>query len=203
MSELEKYKERLELTLSGTNCGTFYHDFSKDLIQYDERSQQLLGLPPTTESFDDWVKVIHPDDRGIVSVIRKELANQKPHINISYRVLKKDKAIHIKVDSFIRYLRGKPHASYGLIQDVTALKEQQIELKRKNKELEDSTRRLRAALDEIKTLKGIIPICSYCHKIRDDEGAWNQLEAYLKKHSGADFSHGICPECFERELKKI
>ena len=50
-------------------------------------------------------------------------------------------------------------------------------------------------LDEIKVLQGIIPICSYCHSIRDDKGAWDQVEAYLSKHSDAKFSHGICPKC--------
>ena len=56
------------------------------------------------------------------------------------------------------------------------------------------------ALNEINTLKGIIPICSYCHKIRDDEGAWSQLEAYLSTHSEAEFSHGICPTCMTKAL---
>ena len=51
------------------------------------------------------------------------------------------------------------------------------------------------ALDEIKTLKGIIPICSYCHSIRDEEGAWDRVESYISKHSDAAFSHGICPKC--------
>ncbi len=46
-----------------------------------------------------------------------------------------------------------------------------------------------------KTLKGIIPICSYCHSIRDDQGAWDRVEAYLSKHSDAELSHGICPKC--------
>ena len=53
------------------------------------------------------------------------------------------------------------------------------------------------ALNEIKTLQGIIPICSYCHSIRNDEGAWDRLESYLSKHSEASFSHGICPKCIE------
>jgi len=52
-----------------------------------------------------------------------------------------------------------------------------------------------AALNEIKALQGIIPICSYCHSIRDDDGAWNRLEAYMSEHSEAQFSHGICPGC--------
>jgi len=57
---------------------------------------------------------------------------------------------------------------------------------------------LKEAINEIQTLKGIIPICSYCHSIRDDEGAWSQLEAYLSKHSEAMFSHGICPKCMAK-----
>lgn len=55
--------------------------------------------------------------------------------------------------------------------------------------------KLQAALDEVETLRGIIPICSYCKKIRDDKGLWNQLEAYISEHSEAKFSHGICPDC--------
>lgn len=51
------------------------------------------------------------------------------------------------------------------------------------------------ALDEVKTLKGIIPICSYCHSIRNEDEAWDRLESYLSKNSDAAFSHGICPKC--------
>ncbi len=56
---------------------------------------------------------------------------------------------------------------------------------------------LQKALDEIKTLKGIIPICSGCKKIRDDSGYWNRIESYIQKHSEAEFSHGMCPECLD------
>jgi hypothetical protein len=56
-------------------------------------------------------------------------------------------------------------------------------------------RDLDAAFAQIKTLRGIIPICSNCKKIRDDRGYWNQLEIYISKHSDADLSHGICPDC--------
>ena len=54
---------------------------------------------------------------------------------------------------------------------------------------------LHKALEEVKTLSGFLPICASCKKIRDDKGYWNQIEAYITKHSGAEFSHGICPEC--------
>jgi hypothetical protein len=54
---------------------------------------------------------------------------------------------------------------------------------------------LQQALAEIRTLQGMIPICAWCHKIRDDAGFWQQIEIYLQVHTQATFSHGICPEC--------
>jgi CheY-like chemotaxis protein len=71
--------------------------------------------------------------------------------------------------------------------------------------LADQAEELRKALDEIKTLSGIIPICATCKKIRDDNGYWNQVEVYIRNHSDASFSHGICPDCmakFEEQLLK-
>jgi CheY-like chemotaxis protein len=71
------------------------------------------------------------------------------------------------------------------------------------KHAEDS---LREALAEIKTLRGCIPICAWCKKVRNDEGCWDQLEAYISKHTDASFSHGLCPDCFEAhrtELDKL
>jgi response regulator RpfG family c-di-GMP phosphodiesterase len=65
---------------------------------------------------------------------------------------------------------------------------------------------LEAALADIKTLKGCIPICASCKKIRDDEGYWNQLESYISKHTDAIFTHGICPTCLEKartEMKEF
>jgi sigma-B regulation protein RsbU (phosphoserine phosphatase) len=57
---------------------------------------------------------------------------------------------------------------------------------------------LEATLAEIKTLKGLIPMCASCKKIRDDQGFWQQVEGYLMQHSQAEFSHGLCPECMEK-----
>lgn len=64
-------------------------------------------------------------------------------------------------------------------------------------------RELQEALASIKTMSGLVPICANCKKIRDDRGFWNQLEQYLTEHSDATFSHGICPECLQREFPEI
>jgi hypothetical protein len=70
------------------------------------------------------------------------------------------------------------------------------------KEAEEKQRNLVASLQEalakIKTLSGILPICASCKKIRDDRGYWNQVEAYVRDHSEAEFSHGICPHCAKK-----
>ena len=70
---------------------------------------------------------------------------------------------------------------------------------RKNVELIDTNRKLTEALETNKTLRGMIPICGYCKKIRDDRGFWDQVESFVSKHSEAKFSHGICPQCFEKD----
>ena len=57
---------------------------------------------------------------------------------------------------------------------------------------------LRSSIEQIKTLRGIVPICSGCKKIRDDSGYWQQVEAYVAKHTEAEFSHGLCPDCVQR-----
>ena len=57
---------------------------------------------------------------------------------------------------------------------------------------------LSQAFDQIKTLRGIVPICSGCKKIRDDQGFWQQVEVYVHDHTEAEFSHGLCPECLQR-----
>ena len=59
-------------------------------------------------------------------------------------------------------------------------------------------RQLQDALANIKTMRGLLPICAWCKKIRDDHGYWNQLEAYIGAHSDAEFSHGLCPECAQK-----
>ena len=53
----------------------------------------------------------------------------------------------------------------------------------------------KAVLDEVKTLRGLIPICAWCHKVRDDAGFWQRLETYLDANTDARFSHSICPSC--------
>jgi len=68
---------------------------------------------------------------------------------------------------------------------------------RAEEEKDQLIRGLKGALADVKQLTGLLPICSYCKKIRDDKDCWQQLETYISNHSEAMFSHGICPACYE------
>lgn len=66
------------------------------------------------------------------------------------------------------------------------------------KKVEERTQDLQESLEQVKVLSGLLPICSFCKKIRDDKGYWNQIESYIDKHSEAQFSHSICHECADK-----
>jgi len=82
-------------------------------------------------------------------------------------------------------------AMQALARQVMAL----LELRRVSAQMAD-------ALERVKTLHGLLPICAWCKRIRDDKGYWSQVEAYIHAHTGADFTHGICPDCFEKQRPK-
>jgi len=86
-----------------------------------------------------------------------------------------------------RELRARLHAGVRIVQLQQALLD-------RFRELED-------ALMRVKQLQGLLPICSYCKKIRNDRNYWEQVDAYVASHSEAHFSHGVCPDCYELHLK--
>ena len=91
----------------------------------------------------------------------------------------------------LRDREGNTTGLIGIGQDVTRSKHLEEE---RDKVIAE----LREALERIQTLRGLLPICSWCKKIRDDEGYWHQVEVYLREHSEAEFTHGICPDCMQK-----
>lgn len=109
-----------------------------------------------------------------------------------------DSAIEAANQGAFSYL-VKPYEIEQLLLNIRrAVEKRQAEVDR-----EELIRELRAALAKVKQLEGIIPICSYCKKIRNDKESWQQLEIYITEHSEALFSHGICPECFAIQMSEI
>ncbi len=101
--------------------------------------------------------------------------------------------------AFVHFLESLAQgigAALMRIQDYSSLKEAEQELRRKNADL-------RAYLDELQSLRGLIPICAQCKKIKDSSGYWRAVEEYLTKHPEADFTHGYCPDCRREILAEI
>jgi response regulator RpfG family c-di-GMP phosphodiesterase len=91
---------------------------------------------------------------------------------------------------------ARVHTHLKIRQLQQELQEANRQLEQRLEELNVRNEALLEALDTIKTLKGLIPLCAWCgRKIRDEEGNWVQMEAYITEHSEAEFSHTICPEC--------
>jgi PAS domain S-box-containing protein len=137
------------------------------------------------------------------------LLRRDPKWEAKYFNLKEENGLLIAGDAFLprlgengRYLSGTAARLFdaqgnvvGAIQsvrDITAAK-------RTEEERERLIVELKQALAEVRTLSGLLPICAQCKKIRDDRGYWNQIEVYLRDHTDANFSHGVCPDC-AREL---
>lgn len=118
----------------------------------------------------------------------KAMADGQVHIVERTMVINGEEKIYELVASPIKEADGKIPAVIELARDITARKAM-------DKGKERLILELQTALAKVKRLNGLLPICSYCKKIRDDRGYWNQIESYMRSHADVEFSHGICEEC--------
>lgn len=83
-----------------------------------------------------------------------------------------------------------------IIRDISDRKQAEAERERLILELQE-------AVANVKALRGLLPICAYCKKIRDDQGYWNQVELYIRRHTEVQFTHGVCPDCARRIVPDV
>jgi PAS domain S-box-containing protein len=190
---LKESEKRLDLALSGANEGIWDWDIIEDTIFLDHRYYAMAGYQPNEfpSTYDEILKRIHKDDVEQVRATNKEyMAGELHNFEPEFRFQRKDGSymwIQAK-GTLTREAGGNPIRFSGTQTDITRRKHAEIEKERLLKELQK-------ALENVKTLSGLLPICSACKKIRDDKGYWNQLESYIHDHSEAEFSHSLCPEC--------
>jgi PAS domain S-box-containing protein len=169
---------------------TFVSDSVK---RYGYLPEDLLGT--------NVMKIVYPEDRTkTIHRIKERRTGDRSTKSFETRLITKNQTA-VSFEVFIISAEGlySPKkfglrtflGTQGIARDIT-------ERKLADKEREKLISKLQEALDNIKTLKGLLPICANCKKIRDDEGYWNQIEAYIKDRSDAEFSHGICPDCAKK-----
>ena len=126
--------------------------------------------------------------------VRAAADRAQPHLILLTSKETKEDLVHGLAAGADDYLTKPFHPSE--LQARVRVGERILELRDR---LADRVGDLEKALAEVHQLRGIIPICMYCKRVRDDTDFWQQVEIYITDHSEARFSHGICPECFERE----
>ena len=141
-----------------------------------------------------WELIAEETDRTKTKEYYKFLVREqpKPEPYFTTDKTKKGRLIYTQINwDYIRDSKGKLAGIISVISDITKRKQAEKGRERILKALQD-------ALEQVKTLNGLLPICAHCKKIRDDKGYWNQLEEYIQRHSHAKFSHGICSECSDK-----
>ena len=124
----------------------------------------------------------------------EELNDKTSKGYVYYDTLRKRKdgvLVPVSISAAPIIIKGKTVGFFAIYKDISKQKEAETE---REKVITD----LKQALEEVKTLSGLIPICSHCKKIRDDTGYWQKVEEYLSKNSDVDLSHGICPDCLQK-----
>ena len=155
--------------------------------------QKLFGIDQSYDhSVEGWKTLIHPDDRSMMrDYFTNHVVGHKQPFDKEYRIIRHDDRAECWVHGRGKLEfdeQGNPVKMLGTIQDITAFKQAEAEQQRIIQELQN-------AMAHVKLLHGLLPICSGCKKIRDDQGYWSQIEAYISEHSEAQFSHGLCPDC--------
>ena len=172
---------------TGAECLQTVREFHPDLILLDVQLPDISGVAVCKSIKDD------PELLDIFVILQSG-------IQVSSEV--QADGLDVGADGYV----VKPISNKELVARVQAMeriKRAEDALREHEKQQAKLVAELREALAEIKTLKGFIPICASCKKIRDDEGYWNQLEAYISAHTDAVFSHGLCPECAEKYMTEI
>lgn len=188
-------------------------DATSRLILVNALKKWGYDVVPAVDGMDAWEKVQDPDAPPLiildwmmprmdgVEVCGKIRGMEKQRTNPFYIILltarssKEDIVVGLRAGAN-DYIT-KPFDNDELMARIEVgrrVVELQTEVARHIKELED-------AMEHIKTLQGILPICSYCKKIRDDKNFWQQVESYISKYTDARFSHSICPDCFKKHVK--
>ncbi|BBO73990.1 hypothetical protein DSCW_14070 [Desulfosarcina widdelii] len=182
----ERYKRLVENSLDIV----YIFSNKRGGLYWSPRVKEVLGYEPADLKKNSflWYDSIHPDFKENIDSSINQFSKGRGH-SIEYKIIDTSGKWHWLLDRFIgKVEKGDEIIIEGLATDITVRKNLEIELEEKNAKLEK-------AMAEVKTLRGIIPICSNCKKIRTDKGAWDEVELYISRHSDALFSHSICPKC--------
>ncbi|MFA5846094.1 MAG: transporter substrate-binding domain-containing protein [Thermodesulfovibrionales bacterium] len=216
--ELRKHRENLELLIeertrdlrtsevkfsnlfNNSEVGMFRTRLDgSEILDANEKFLNIFGR--AREEVIGKPSVIHWADPHEREEMIKRLKEHGRVAEFECRMLnKKGEVLHC-ITSLVLY--SEQGILEGTIMDITERKNAEEVLQRYFSELEKSNKELQEAIAKVKTLSGMLPICSYCKKIRDDKGYWKQVEVYISEHTDTMFSHGMCPDCAKKAYEEL
>jgi PAS domain S-box-containing protein len=142
--------------------------------------------------------ISHPDDRELIADHLELEMESKEALSLDFRIITRSGE-----ERWLAHVCQPVYNADGSLLGRRATNRDITKRKHAEEEREKLVQELKDALTKVKTLSGLLPICASCKKIRDDQGYWTQLEAYIRDHSEAEFSHSICPECKKKILEDV
>jgi PAS domain S-box-containing protein len=159
------------------HVGNWEMDGATNSVTWSDELYRICGLPPGAPAgYAEFLALVHPDERAALERLTREgLAKQRP-VEFEWRLVRPSGEVRhvLSRNVVVTDGTGRTVRAIGTCLDITD---------RKHAEL------------EVKTLRGILPICASCKRIRTDTGSWQQVEAYVRDRTEAEFSHGLCPTC--------
>ena len=167
-------------------------DFNGYFKRLNPAWERTMGFTREELMSRPFIEFVHPDDR-------ERTLEQNAQVRAGGQALGFENRYLCKDGSY-RWFRWNAapdmgdNVIYSVARDIT-------DAKRAEEERERLVRELQHALAEVKTLQAILPICSYCRRVRDDENYWHTVEGYLSRHTSTLFSHSICPSCMKTHFE--
>jgi PAS domain S-box-containing protein len=181
------------------NLGIALIGFDLRLEHVNPTLAQMLGATAEELVGTSITDITHPDDiNSTIDLAQSLLKNEIQTYRVEKRYFRKDGSIiwaHLTAAA-IRDSNGRPLFGLAMIEDIS----QRWLL---NQEREQLIVQLKEALANVKTLSGLLPMCAWCKRIRDDQGAWSEVEHYVRRQTAADFTHGICPDCQDQVRRDL
>jgi PAS domain S-box-containing protein len=192
--EVQRERDFAESLVNTAQVITLLLDPQGRIIRFNPYMEEISGYSIDEARGKDWFDTFLPEkDRGMIrELFSKAIDNIQTRGNINPILTKTGEERLIEWnDKTLKDAEGKTVGLLAIGQDITQRKQTEEDRERLIKDLQK-------ALLEVKTLSGFLPICMSCKKIRDDKGYWEQVEVYIRDHSEAEFSHGICPDCLKK-----
>ncbi|BCS98951.1 hypothetical protein DSLASN_45830 [Desulfoluna limicola] len=177
---LKNSEQRLANAQKIAHMGSWDWNIVSNELAWSDEIYRIFGVTPQAfdATYEAFLSFVHPGDRELLAqAVRTTLTEKKPY-NINHRIIRPDGAERIvhEQGEVILDEAGNAVQMTGTVLDITDREQ---------------------ARARIKQLRGLLPICASCKKIRNDKGYWTILESYLSTHSDVEFSHGICPDCMK------